>query len=580
MSRFALVLLAVAACGSPGPSPETPQILELERFSPPQYTSYDVFLAARGDVVIMGKRISRDGGATWTKHAPQVGELGRVAITGTTVALFGTQVGLARWDLTTDALTAIVGEPTYATDRTWRVDPVSGQLFAYDAVENAVGVERASGWTTGTLPQPAPTELRPYIKDLESNGTTLLTISAWGIHRSTDNGATWQLVTASIPNGGRDLLVLGDRRFLLVGGTTSYLFDAAGQVAGTLPGLGVVETEASVCDDGAIVWRGKVTRDLGATWQALIGAGDLELVAERGGCGGGHYWVLARSAAWAYRLVKFDAPGTRGVVAGNWDATGEMAFGSGGPPIVRAADGTFLVAGLAWSEGEDSWTLRDIPARVFASGDTLFGIAKPKFFTSLDGGQTWAAAAGTGLAAEDPEAFSRGLDGTLHVGRFTGDTVNGATQWHATVWKSTDAGATWAVAYDAMASRPDGSDVITGETHRFVGITATGAWIATDAVSRDAGVTWTPTGVKGDRSLAYLTRKGSLISTLPGSPDVWRVYAEGGLGELQATYTIKVDDTVTAASQLRSVAFDEAGFAYVARGAPYVQVWRSTTPVD
>jgi hypothetical protein len=579
MTRLVAVFLVVAACGDRGPSPETPQILELDRFSPPQHTSYDVFLAARGDVVIMARRISRDGGASWTPLAPQLGELGRVAITGTTVALHSTQLGLARWDLTTDAITPVSGEPAYATERGWRVDPVTGQLFAFEGIENAVAVERASGWTESTLPQPSPTEIRPYIKDLESNGMTLLTTSAWGIHRSTDGGVTWQLVIASVPEGGRDLLVLADRRFLLVGGTTAYLFDPTGLAAGTLPGLAVTETDASVCDDGAIVARGKVTRDLGASWQALIGSGDLELVAERGGCGGGHYWVLARSTAWGYRLVKFDAPGSRGVVAGNWDATGESTFGSGGPPIVRAADGTFLVAGLAWTEGEDSWTLRDIPSRVFESGETLFGVAKPKFYTSLDSGQTWAVAAGTGLAAEDPEAFARGLDGTLHVGKFTGETVNGTVTWHATVWKSADAGATWAVAYDAMASRPEGGE-ITGETHRFVGITATGAWIATDAVSEDAGVTWTSTGVKGDRSLAYLTRRGSLISTLPGSPDVWRVYADGGLGDLQATYTIQVEGVVTPASQLRSVAFDEAGYAYVARGAPYVQVWRSTTPVD
>ncbi len=579
MPRIVAVLLAVAACGESGPSASTPQVLELERFSPLQHTSYDVFLAARGSIVIMAKRISRDGGATWTPHMPQLGELGRVAITGTTVATFSMQLGLARWDLTTDAITAVTGEPGYTTDRTWRVDPMTGGLVAFDAVENSVAVERSTGWVTSTLPQPAPTELRPYIKDLESNGTTLVTTSAWGIHRSIDGGTTWQLVTASVPNGGRDLLVLGDRRFLLVGGTTSYLFDASGNAAGTLPGLAVVETEASVCDDGAIVSRGKVTRDLGATWQALISTGDLELVAERGGCGGGHYWVLARSTAWGYRLVRFDAPGTRGVVAGNWDGTGEAAFGNGGPPIVRTADGTFLVAGLAWSEGEAAWTLRDIPSRVFASGDTLFGVAKPKFYTSVDGGQTWTDAKGSGLAADDPEAFARAPDGTLHVGRFTGEKVGGTDMWHATVWKSSDAGTSWTVAYDAMATRPEGGD-IAGETHRFVGITAMGAWIATDAVSRDAGASWTATGVKGDRSLAYLTANGSLISTLPGSPDVWRVYKEGGLGALTATYTIKVDGNVTAASTLRSVAFDEAGYAYVARGAPYVQLWRSTTPVD
>ncbi|MBA3451940.1 MAG: exo-alpha-sialidase [Deltaproteobacteria bacterium] len=580
MTRFvAAVLLVVAACGDSGPSPSTPQLLELERFSPRQHTSYDVFLAARGDVVIMARRISRDGGATWTQHAPQLGELGRVAITGSTVATFATQLGLARWDLISDAIQAVTGEPAYTTDRTWRVDPTSGQLIAFDAVENAVSVERGGSWTSSTLPQPAPTELRPYIKDLESNGTTLLTISGWGIHRSTDNGTSWQLVTASLPSAGRDLLVLGDRRFLLVGGTIAYLFDPSGNAAGTIPGLAVVELEASVCDDGAIVSRGKVTRDLGATWQALISTGDLQLVAERGGCGGGHYWVLARSIASGYRLVKFDAAGTRGVAAGNWEATGDAPFGSGGPPVVRTSDGTFLVAGLAWNVGQEAWTLRDTPSRVFASGDTLFGVAKPSFYTSLDGGQTWTDAKGSGLAADEPEAFARGLDGALYVGRFTGEKVGGTDMWHSTVWKSSDAGTTWTVAYDAMATRPEGGE-IAGEVHRFVGITATGAWIATDAVSRDAGATWTSTGVKGDRSLAYLTAKGSLISTLPGSPDVWRVYDEGGLGDLTATYTIQVDGAVTAASQLRSVAFDELGYAYVARGAPYVQLWRSTTPVD
>jgi hypothetical protein len=34
------------------------------------------------------------------------------------------------------------------------------------------------------------------------------------------------------------------------------------------------------------------------------------------------------------------------------------------------------------------------------------------------------------------------------------------------------------------------------------------------------------------------------------------------------------------AATLRSVAFDEEGHAYVARGNPLVQIWRSTTPVQ
>jgi hypothetical protein len=119
--------------------------------------------------------------------------------------------------------------------------------------------------------------------------------------------------------------------------------------------------------------------------------------------------------------------------------------------------------------------------------------------------------------------------------------------------------------------------------HRFVGVLDDGAWIATDAVSRDGGTTWEPTEATGDRSLAFLTLRGSLVTTLPaGSPadDIWRVYDDGGLGELRATYRIEVDGTPVPASQLRSIAFDDDGYVYVARGAPYVQIWRSVKPID
>jgi hypothetical protein len=135
------------------------------------------------------------------------------------------------------------------------------------------------------------------------------------------------------------------------------------------------------------------------------------------------------------------------------------------------------------------------------------------------------------------------------------------------------------MAYDQMASRIQGDDKVTGEVHRFVGITQTGDWIATDAVSRDSGVTWHKTTVLGDRGLAHLTRGGSLVT---GGADekVWRVYDEGGLGQLRATYQIVVEGNAVPASQLRSVAFDDDGFAYIARGAPLVQIWRSDRALE
>jgi hypothetical protein len=84
-------------------------------------------------------------------------------------------------------------------------------------------------------------------------------------------------------------------------------------------------------------------------------------------------------------------------------------------------------------------------------------------------------------------------------------------------------------------------------------------------ISRDAGATWRrrdpATGrflafdPIGDRSLAHLMPDGI------------------------ATHAIEADGQPVLAADLRSAAFDEAGHAYVARGAPHVQIWRSTTPV-
>jgi hypothetical protein len=566
-----------AACGAGSGSATTPHKLELERWSPPQPTSYDIFLAARGDVVVMAHRVSRDAGATWQPLDPQLGTPTRVSITNGVIATYAT--GLVRWDLASNAVTKVDGAPSYATDRTWRVDPVTGRFIAFDAVENKIAVETAAGWTTGVLPQPAATETKPYVKDIESNGTALLSISAWGVHRSFDSGATWQLVTASVPSSGRDLIVLVDRRFVLVGGAIAYAFSADGQAEGTIAGLVVDDNLATVCEDGAIVAGNKVSRDFGASWQTLLAGGDLQMAVQRAGCGGGRYWGLMLSDAWGYRLVRYDAVGAAGIGAGNWEGVGDQAWSSSGPPIVRTQDGTFLVAGLALAPSGTTWTLQEIPARTWVSGTTLFGVAKQKFFTSVNGGVTWTATEARGLGATDPEAFAVGPDGTLYVGEFSGATDAGVSTWHAQVWKSSDGGIEWTVAYDATATRTEGSDDVIGETHRFVGVLADGAWIATDAVSHDAGASWKKTDVKGDRGLAHLTRQGTLV-TGGANEDLWRVYSDGGLGELTSTWSIVVDGKPVPASQLRTVAFDELGYAYTARGTPNVQIWRSNQPVE
>jgi hypothetical protein len=571
MKRALLVL--IAACGSADSALLEPRPLTFERWSPAQQSSYDVFVAARGETIVMATRISRDGGATWAPLDPRLGTPGRVALDDGGLALYAPGVGLARFDFTAGALTPIAA-PGFASDRTWRRDP-AGKLIVFDPVGNAIAIQ-AAGWTRGSLPAPSATECCAYVTDVESNGQVLLSVSGWGVHRSRDGGATWQLAAPPLAGAGRDLLVLGDGRFALVGGATTYAFSADGAAAGTLPGLVLGDDEAQVCDDGSIVARGKVTRDLGASWLPLATAGELDVVIERASCGAGSYWVLMRSDAWGYRLLRYAAPGAPGVAVGGWDAAGPQAWASAGPAIVRTDDGTFLAGGLAWRAGDAAWTLREMPARTWSSGGVLFGVGAGGAFTSRDAGVHWTKLAG--LPATDPDAFAV-AGGAMYVGQFGGRSEDGVDRWRADVWRSAD-GASWSAAYGADAARPSGGDTV-GAAHRFVGITADGTWVATDAVSRDAGATWEDTHAVGDRSMAHLMYDGALVmQPADARGSVWRVYADGGAGELLATHAIAADGQAVLAADLRSVAFDPDGYAYVARGTPHVQIWRSTTPLE
>lgn len=575
-----LVLAAVisTACGGSS-APGGPRPLVFERWSPAQPSSYDVFVAAQGSVVVMANRISRDGGATWSALDPRVGQLGHVAIDGSVVSLYAPGLGLARWDVASDQITPVADAPAFVSDRTWRRDPATRRFLAFAPVDNAVAVERTSGWATAALPRPAPTECCPYILDLESNGATMLTVSGWGVHRSTDGGATWQPVAAGLPGAGRDLLVLGDGRFVLAGGATSYAFSPAGEAAGAIATLAVGNDEATVCDDGSIVAAGKVTRDLGATWRPLATAGAVDLVTERAGCGAGSYWVLVRSAAWGYRLLRYAAPGAPGIAAGNWDATGMQAWADGGPALVRSDDGTFLAGGLAWRAGAAAWTLGEMPAQTWSAGGVLFGVGGGRFYASSDAGASWTTVTAAGLGATEPDAFARTPDGALYLGQYTGESSATTDAWHAGIWRSADTGASWSPVYSGVATRPAGKDVV-GEAHHFVGIAGDGTWVATDAVSRDAGATWQPTETSGDHSVARLRSDGSLVlESADASGNLWRVYGDGGAGDLLAVQDIEADGQRMLAVDLRSVAFDDAGYAYVARGTPHVQIWRSTTPL-
>ena len=100
--------------------------------------------------------------------------------------------------------------------------------------------------------------------------------------------------------------------------------------------------------------------------------------------------------------------GQPGVAAGNWEAGGDQMWTTSGPPITRLDDGTFLVAGLALAEGADAWTLQEIPARTWASGQTRVrrreADSSTRCTTAVRRGRRparWAS------RADEPEAFAR-----------------------------------------------------------------------------------------------------------------------------------------------------------------------------
>jgi hypothetical protein len=581
MRLVAFVTSACVACGGES-GPETARPVAFERWSPPQPTAYDIPVSARGEVVVLARRISRDAGSTWVDIPDELGPISRAEIVGTSILLHTSALGLVRWDSTTGVQDLVAGAPAFPNDRKWRVDPATGRFVVFDAVENAIALEGAAGWLVAELPRVSPTEVRPYIRDIEGNGATLLAASAWGVYRSRDGGATWQLVAPgpALAQAGRDLLVLADGRFVLVGGPISYVFAPDGEPAGTAPDLVVENLEATACEDGAIVARGRLTRDLGASWVAMIPPGDLQPAVSRASCARGRYWMLATSETWSYRLVRYDGSDMRGVVVGSWDAIADAAWATSGPAMARTADGTLLAAGLAWQPGEP-WLLREVPGRMWASGGTLFGIARGRFVLSEDGGNTWESPASAGLDADELDAFARGPDGALYVGRMTGTRDETAAVLRSVVWKSDDRGASWTIAYEAEARRASDDAELTGEARRWLGIADDGTWIATDAVSADAGRTWQPTEVVAGSDVAFVSPRGRLVTTSPGlADDHWRVYEAGGRGELLATWAIEVEGAPVPASQLRAIAFDEAGHVYVARGSPRLQIWRTTAPIE
>lgn len=574
----------LAACsGGGGGSATEPTTLTFEPLSPPQIASDDVLVAGHGDIVITADHVSRNGGATWAPNPtrPLGAVVWTVVASPTTAVMHTVNAGLVRWELATDVATPIAGAPAYAAS--FRYDPKTDTVIAFDPQLNALSRYRSGAWTAATLPLPAPDACCPYIADIDMNGDVALLTSSWGVHRSLDGGVTWEHVPSMLDVNARDVIALPDGRFLIGGGISTPIFDATGLPSAAPPGPALPGElgKTQVCGDGAILVDTQVTVDLGASFQPLFGAdGPVATFPDKVVCGGGRFYAHVESAGFGRRLVRIDAAGAAPLLIGGWeDDVAAQGWGGSTLPLARAGDGTVMVNGLSWRPGDERWRLGGLPNGPIASapGGAVYGFDAQVRWRSDDGGDTWSSAPFT--PSPVMSVFVNN-GGALYGGQINGDYIGGALFSDAWIYRSDDDGSTFSQIYMGTRIR-ESSGNFTGDAHRLIGLDPGGALVAHDGVSDDDAATWRASAVPSGETAVHVTPGGDVLTiaiTTDVKEDVWRVYGEAGTGSLRSTLGVVAGGTPVAASSLRHVVFDKDGHAYVAAGAPFVQVWRSTTP--
>ncbi len=227
-------------------------------------------LEARADVVIAnGSFISKDGGRSWRRLNPQLGELFQVSFLDDQSALIHAHgVGYAIYRFDTDLVTPISA-------------PGSG-IPAFRSTDNTLyllGTDRVYRWRGGAWTQkPIGTTFDTFrfaFAAEEGAAPTMYIVTNFDVMVSDDEGATWQrradrphLLSAPVrlvaPAGGGMIITAEHERNALLtmdGGRTFTPITYPGDEKGG---------HLRVGDDGALYLRLHRSRDGGATWERFL----------------------------------------------------------------------------------------------------------------------------------------------------------------------------------------------------------------------------------------------------------------------------------------------------------------------
>lgn len=547
--------------------------LEVEPISPKKPGGGNAMYAVNGKILV-GSHISKDGGETWAGIHPAIVAASAVVWSEEEIVVQTTQFGLGRWTMANDLVTS-TNQPN-GTGGVFGVRS-TGTIITGTSSTNLARQPAGGTWSNVAVPPPpANPGGIPTLMSIASNANASIVLTAWGLYRSTDDGASWGFVAQ--PANAREVVALEDGRFLMFAADRSAtVLDASGTPTTTVtPPWPSESTDVrKVACMGAVIYGDKLTRDLGATWEPLVPAGTpKQLQTSTYACGGDYLALqVVQPSRWT---LKIDTLGSLGTPYAIEPAT---AFSSSSSAVVQAGD-TFLSGDLAWKRGDAAWSIRIMPAgTIYALRDgSLFAPSPTAVARSTDAGLTWTT---TPVTTPPPAADNFLSDSSGVLWASAGDMSS------ARLWRSADQGVTWTQVFDQRVTVANA--MTTGMAPRLVAIGADDTFVATELangldISRDHGATWTQNPFPAAYRLVTVTNHGNALTV--GKADdtngtVWHLWHDHGDGsafaQLVPTVNGEAVDVGTDGQRARIGADDHL---YLFGGGFFEGVWRSKEPVD
>jgi len=526
----------------------------------------------RGNLIITSASISTDGGVTWSRTNPQIVTSTAQVASDDVLYVNTTAFGLGRWTLSDGMVRQLT--PPLARPSAFHVRRTGTLLLAEGNGQPLIARQAnlmGGAWQTAMLPLP-PNPGIVGINSFASSATVTLAATSHGVFRTLDDGLSWTHVHTPTNISATYVVALQDGRFLLrYPNLTTDILDTMGMPTGARGAAWPSTDLARSCLGGLIV-DGKISRDLGTTWQpvfpSLVAGGYMTTTVACDANGNALAHVTGPQNTFLFRLDPSGVPGDI------------VPFGTTATPLagdfLLAADGTVLVRGLAWKPGDATWSLRFLPEGTVHTLDdgSLLAVSATTMQRSRDAGRTWMSTAITGTAPAATRYFSDGQ--TLWASAGT----QSSGSFRAQLWRSDDEGATWMEAFDRTSTQPDATDTNV-VAPQLVAIARDGTFVGTSHyqalhVSRDRGRTWESLPFPRDYDLEFVTNGGAAVTLDMVPHPAWTLWHDYGLGRAFREVTVKLDNGAIADIRATPPKLDGDDHVYLLGGGA---IYRTDQPL-